>query len=415
MKITKNIISGIGSSLEWYDFALYGYMGPVLAKVFFSAQSSITSVISTYIVFAIGFLARPLGGLIFGYIGDKYGRLQALKLTPICITIATALIAITPSYKTIGFAAIVLITSLRFIQGIFLGGEYAGNIVHLCETSNKRTYFFGSIGSSAASFGIILASFVCYLLYKIFDIDCLINYGWRIGFLLSLPIGIFLYLFRLNMIKEGSIDLWSKTDTDTNKNSNPLKTVFSSHRYLILQCLGLSMHHAVSFYFVFIFIPTLLTNFRQLPESAMLLNNTWFLLFHVILIPLFGYIVNKIGGKKSLIFSCIIFILLTQPLYFLILHGNQNSIILTLNILSIMTAINAAIIPGLLSETIPPLIRYTLLAFTLNISFGILGGLTPVICLYFNNQHSNVISPPNFLILFSLITLLFAFSIKKRV
>ena len=408
--VRKKILSGFGSSLEWFDFAFYGYMGPVIAKVFFIDQAYLSSLISTYLVFAIGFLARPLGGVIFGYIGDKYGRLQALRLTPICITISTASIALLPSYQSIGFPAIIFLVILRFTQGIFLGGEYAGNIIYLCEASNKQHYLWGSVGSATASFGIILASATSYLLYNIFDLTSLINYGWRIGFLFSIPIGIFVYRLRTNM-QENTYDSTCKNSTLL-ENHNPLKIIALSKKLFAIRCFGLTLHHAVSFYFVFMYLPILILKARNLPEASSLLNNTIFLILHATCIPMLGLVVNKVGGRNSLVLSCLALILVTQPVYYLILHGSRLSVYISLAILSLITAFNAAIIPGLLSAIIPYSIRYTLLALVLNISFGVLGGLTTAICLFLSKLDNYFLSPPNFVILFSIITLFFSFSIN---
>lgn len=166
--IKDKIASGLGSVSEWYDFALYGFFAPVIAQLYFPSAAPSIGLLKTFSVFAIGFFARPLGALLFGHISDKYGRTTSLKLTPLLITCPTLFLAILPSYQQIGVYAPCILVVLRIWQGICIGGEYANNIVYLCEsTKPKHIYFLGSIASCTGSLGIFLASSIAAILYKI--------------------------------------------------------------------------------------------------------------------------------------------------------------------------------------------------------------------------------------------------------
>lgn len=192
--------SGIGSVLEWYDFALYGFFAPLIAQLYFPSSSSNIGLLKAFSVFAIGFIARPLGALFFGSISDKYGRITSLKMTPILITLPTMVFSILPTFQEIGLFAPITLTILRIWQGFCIGGEYTNNIVYLCETTNQsRTYFIGSIGSCTGSFGIFLASSIATIWYKIFSSQDLLVWGWRLAFALSSIFGIIVYLLRRNM------------------------------------------------------------------------------------------------------------------------------------------------------------------------------------------------------------------------
>lgn len=409
MLLKKSIFSGLGSSLEWFDFALYGFLGPIFAKIFFShtSQAHWIPLLSTYAIFAIGFAARPIGALIFGYLGDKYGRLVPLRITPLLITFTTAIIAFLPTYKTIGNTAVVLLIIIRIIQGILLGGEFAGNIIYLCESSKKWRYFWGSIGSCTGSFGIILASIIASIFYSYFSYTFMYEYGWRIAFLLSVPLGIFAFIMRLNMSE-------SPEFTNSNTHKNPVIEIFKKYKLMLLTCLGVIYLHATSFYFTFMFIPVFLTKVRHLKESAALIHNTGFLILHLCLIPIFGLIVNGIGGVRSLRYISMAFFILAIPSFYLISHGDKNSIIIGFLLLSTMTAINAAIIPGLLAELIPEKVRYTILASVFNIGFGIFGGITPVVCLLLTNDVNIKISPSIYLMLVAGVTLFTSYLLKTK-
>lgn len=401
MLLKNKLLSGLGSSLEWFDFALYGFLAPIFSQIFFSsAKSHWVSLIATYGVFAIGFIARPVGAIIFGYLGDRYGRLVPLRAIPILITIATALIACLPTYEAVGNLSIVLLVAIRIIQGILLGGEFSGNIVYLCESSTSWKYLWGSLGSCTGSLGIIIASFVATLCYNLFTNDFMYSYGWRIAFLLSIPLGALTFFIRLK-IPESPV-FCPKTKI------NPLVQVIRAHKANLFLGLGIICLHSTSFYFVFMFLPVYLSKFRHLSESAALLHNTAFLLIHLVFIPLFGIAVNFIGGLKSLIVISALFCILSLPIFYYLSHGNGSIIFFCLLALSVMTAANAAIIPGLLTEITPHLVRYTLLGLIFNVGFGIFGGLTPASVLLLTNKSYGTLAPGFYLSTTALVTLVFA-------
>lgn len=412
MKVKNIMASAIGSSLEWFDFALYGFLGPVLAHVFFSNQDSLmTALVSTYGVFAIGFAARPIGAVLFGYLGDRFGRTYSLKLTPICITGSTVLMALLPSYQTAGDLSPLLLVVARFLQGVFLGGEFAGNIVYLCETSIKWRYLFGSLGSCTGSLGIAFASIVASLLYTGLSHEFLQTWGWRLGFLLAIPIGGIIILLR-NRIAEPRE--FQEHLNSMHESTNSLGYIFRSNAKLILLCIGVILLHATSFYFVFMFIPVYLAKMRHSPDMSALAHNAWFLLLHIAAIPVFGVVVNKFGGKKSLILISTLFIVFSCYLFNKIATGSQQEIMISLIVLSLMTAVNAAIIPGLLAEIIPVAVRYTILAFSFNIAFGIFGGITPYLNMLLVTRFNVKLLPSIYLTLCASVTFMIAIWLLKR-
>lgn len=407
MLLKNKIFSGLGSSLEWFDFALYGFLAPIFSSLFFSPaiKSEWLRLSIAYGIFAIGFAARPIGALIFGYIGDKHGRLIALRITPILAALTSVVIAFLPTYKVAGNLAIFLLLITRIIQGIFLGGEFSGNIVYLCESSKTKKYFWGSIGSCTGSLGIILASLASSIFYSVFTHHFMYTYGWRIAFLISVPLGIIAFILRLKMTESPE---FSKNNTA----ENPLAITFKKHKVKLLKCLGLIYLHATSFYFVFMFLPVFLTKIRHLNESAALLKNTGFLIIHLCFIPLFGILVNFLGGMKSLLTISIVFVLTTMPLFYFIAYGTDEQLYFCLFVFSITTAFNAAIIPGLMAMLIPANVRYTILGLAFNIGFGFFGGVVPLLALLLIHHTGSTLSPAVYLTFASLITLITGFTIK---
>lgn len=399
------LASATGSILEWYDFALYGFFGTLFSQIFFPASMpSWLSLMAAYGVFAIGYLARPIGALIFGYLGDRYGRIKVLKITPLLISIATALIGLLPVYKTMGAAVIFLLLLARFSQGVFLGGEFAGNIVYLCESSPKWSYYWGSIASCTGSLGIMLASVTISLVYSSFNHVIVENYIWRAVFLSAIPLGCVVHYLRRDMLETPAYSAIRNMAA-----INPLKKAYFQHKKQFFLALGIVYLHATSFYFVFVFIPLFLSNYKKITQATALVNNAGFLILHIMLIPFFGYLSQKLGGRWMQQAAALLFILLSYWLFLGIDSGSLEYVNGCLLGFSILTAINAGFVPGLLAEVLPVETRYTLLAFCFNLGFGIFGGLTPVLCLLLTRSSYGTISPVFYLIFTSVISLAISF------
>jgi MFS transporter, MHS family, proline/betaine transporter len=193
----KSIIAGcIGNVLEWYDFAIYGFFAPVIAGLFFPSEDKLASLISTFGVFAIGFLMRPVGSVIFGILGDKLGRKRALEISVVMMAIPTTFIGVLPTYSHIGIAAPMLLTLLRLFQGASVGGEFTGSISFVVEHAPKnRRGFYSSWTIFSLLGGILLGSAIASLITNILPKEAVDEWGWRIAFLLGIALGLFgLYL-----------------------------------------------------------------------------------------------------------------------------------------------------------------------------------------------------------------------------
>ncbi len=410
MHIAKKILSGLCSTLEWYDYALYGYFSPIIAELFFPSKIYTNSLLYALGTFAIGFIARPLGALIFGRLGDKYGRVAILKATPILITTPTFLLAILPTYDQIGFVSPLLLIALRIIQGFCVGAEYATNITFLCEHESKnRTYFMGSIGSCIASSGIFLASLIASLCTLLLSSSLLIEWGWRMAFLLSLPLGITSLFIRRTIIESS---IYQNLIKNKNEINNPLSYIFLLKKRKLLLALGLSFLPAISFYYIFTFLPSFLSSILNLKAYSVYSTSAVSLFARLMIIPILGYLADKVGGIKIARLSSFLFLILSYPLLYEILQ--RNHIILVLMVLAALTTLNAATTPGLLIELIPSNVRCTILSIALNISFGIFGGITPALCLSLISLTKNNLAPAYLLIFASIITLLTTFFSQKE-
>lgn len=271
--------------IEWYDFALFGFFVPIFSTIYFKNLDNTENILKLFGIFAVGFIARPIGSIIFGHIGDKFDRVKALKYTPVCMGTLTALIGLIPDYKTIGIYSIVFLLSIRILQGIILGGDFSGNILYLCENSNKYKNVLGGIGSLSGSVGITIASFVSSLVYA-----AKADYLWRIAFIICFPIGIFFTFLRRNMQE-------SKLINKRPKVSNPLQHLIKNDLSFFFYGLGILIAQACSFYFLFFYTPSYINGLGLSFSHASYLINTILLFLHILLIPFFGFVADKFNGK----------------------------------------------------------------------------------------------------------------------
>ncbi len=408
-KIKDRVASSLGSVLEWYDFALYGFFAPLIATLYFPSKTPDVGLLKTFSVLAIGFFARPIGSLLFGYLSDKHGRTRSLKLTPLLIMLPTFIFALLPTYQQIGLLAPITLIVLRLLQGICIGGEYANNIVYLCEsTSRKRIYFLGSIGSCTGSGGIFLAATIATAWHKLFSSEYLLSFGWRLAFLISLIIGITTYFMRRNMQETAIFQATSKIKT---QHDNPLIVSYKTQRQDYFISFGLVLLPATAFYYAFMFLPTYLSSLSTTNVSSILSDNSLFLLVRLLIVPILGLIADKIGGLKIARLSCILFLFLSLPIMHGIIYSQSATIFICA--FALLTTLNAATTPGLLIELLKPSTRCTIFSFAFNFCFGVFGGIVPIIGFFLLNTTGSKTASVYYLMFASIITLIATFFFKK--
>jgi MHS family proline/betaine transporter-like MFS transporter len=412
MRLTSKIASGLGSALEWYDFAVYGYFARIFAQQFFPPHTHfLVGLMASFSVFAIGFAARPLGGVLFGIYGDKYGRLPCLQLTPILITIPSVLIALLPSYVTLGLVAPVLLVLLRIVQGICIGGEFAGNIIYLCEYDLDHRYLVGSLAGVMGGLGILLASLVAVFLYRWLSAAQINAFGWRIAFFLSAVVGSIAYLIRRQLIET---PIYQRLQATASTSTTPLRDALLQNKQTCLAAVGILFLHANSFYFIFMFLPTFLTSHVGLKADISLFHNNILLLANLLLSPLLGLIAQQIGGRPLLLIASLCYLFLSVPLFHLICAGHAPDTYLALWILALLTTLNAGAAPGLLIELLPAPTRYTTFATAFNISFGLFGGSMPLLAYFLIHQTGVLLAPAYYLAGCAFITLITLMSLKTH-
>ena len=379
-------VGAIGNILEWYDFAIYGYFATAIGRVFFPKADPVAQVLMAFGIFAIGFLMRPRGGIVIGYIGDRVSRQAALTVSIVAMAIPTFLVGIMPGYETIGIAAPILLTLCRSIQGLSVGGEYPTSLVYMIEKApaNKRG-FVGAMGSSSAYIGMLLGSGVGAALGAVLSPEHLDAWGWRIPFLFGLVIGLAGYLLR-----RGSPEHTGHTRAVM---TNPVFETFKNHRLLLVKLSGVSAFLAVSFYLIFVYIVSWLELVDKIPPGKSLEINTLSMIVLVPLTLLAGALSDRIGRKPVLIIGALAGLIFSIPLMYGMYH--QSALVIQLSQIgfALVVGLFNGAMPALIVESAPAYIRTTVVALGYNLTMGILGGLTPLVASWLIHRTENEMIP----------------------
>lgn len=396
--------SSFGNILEWYDFGLFAIFSPFFSELFFPQGDSHADLVKTFTVFAIGFVCRPIGSLFFGYLGDRRGRARTLRLSILMISLPTLLIAFLPTWSQVGLLAPILLTLVRIWQGISLGGEYSGNIIYLAESApQSRRATFTSFAATGANLGILLAMIIGTICSSCMSDATLKSYGWRIPYLFSGILSVTIYLTRLNL-DETKIFIWLKQKRKVV--DNPISFAFHKNIPHMLRTLGLVCLGSTFYYFSFIWIPIFLRD--QLHYSTKIISLLMSTLFILMLglVPLAGWLCDKIGRRKLLLFNASAVALLALPALWFLQMGHFFLIMLVLFILTIISSLEQATTSIAVIENFPIPARYTGLSVSYNIGNGLLGGTVPLICAWLIEKFHYNLAPAIYISLCAFITVM---------
>ncbi|WP_341755694.1 MULTISPECIES: MFS transporter [unclassified Candidatus Tisiphia] len=364
----------IGNALEWYDFILYAQFAYILKQKFLP-DSSISEIL-TFAIFAAGFVVRPLGGIIFGNIGDKFGRRISLVIGILTMVVPTTIIGLLPSYNSIGLVAPIILTLVRLVQGFSLGGEFSGCVIYLTEhaPANNRG-IIGSIVYISQCLGMLLGIIIAYLLSSLLSKEDLWSFGWRLPFISSFFVGM-IGMYIRNSISETPI--YAKVRDCGLVLQYPLRELLLNYKKKLWLAIGLYINVTAPFYAATIFIPNyMLTLGYSQAECSTLGSLT--LVTMIITFPITAYISDKIGRKPVILFSCLALIILTYPI-FLMINTKSYYLATTAQILfAVIVAFHMGAIPTILVELFPTSVRFTGVALSCNISAAIFGGTVPMI------------------------------------
>ncbi|KMY54000.1 MFS transporter [Bacillus sp. FJAT-27231] len=402
--------AAIGNLIEWFDYASYGYLATIIAAVFFAPGNEKAALLGTFGVFAVSFLARPIGGLVWGHYGDRLGRKRVLVLTIIMMSLATFTIGLLPGYASIGFAAPCLLLICRIVQGFSASGEYAGASLFIAEyaPAERRGLLVSMVPASTAA-GLLLGAFTAVLLEYGLTQDSLHSWGWRIPFLVSGPLGLIALYIRMKLE-----DTPVFNEMDHEETHQPILSSVRQNRQQILVAFGVICLNAVGFYIILSYMPTYLVNELGFNSITGISTTIVSLATYVILLPFAGMLADRIGRKPVLISACILFILFTYPIFLLLSQGGIYAVAAQI-LLGAILAGNDGVLAAFLSEMFPSSVRYTCFGLSFNMGNAIFGGTAPFIATFLIMQTNNTFAPAFYLIAAALIALLALLRTKETV
>jgi MHS family proline/betaine transporter-like MFS transporter len=364
----------IGNVLEWYDFAIYGYFAFSIGQNFFPQSDPVAQVLAAFGVFAAGYLVRPFGGALTGTIADRFGRQAALSFSVTAMAVPTFLVGLLPGYDTIGIMAPVLLTALRMIQGLAVAGECTTSFTFMIEHAPAhRRGLVGAVASSSATLGMLLGSGGGTFMASLLTVDQLHQWGWRVPFLFGLGVGIVGYLLRRQVHETPAV-----TGQEQRRSRSPLVEILAQDKRLLLRIAGVATFGAVGFYLMFLYVVSWLQMIDGVAPLRALGINTISMAAMIPVMLLAGWLSDRLGRRLILLAGAALGGVGALPFLWLMHHTDPHLILLGQFGFVIAVGIALGVQPSLMVEATPPAIRCTVIALGFNLSYGLLGGLSPL-------------------------------------
>jgi MHS family proline/betaine transporter-like MFS transporter len=395
--VRRGVIAGVvGNMLEWYDFALFGFFAREIGAHFFPADDPTASLIAAFGTFAAGFLMRPVGGALFGWVGDRYGRKQALIWSVLAMAFPSFFIGLLPSAATIGLAAPVLLLVFRLMQGLAVGGEYMASSVFLVEGAPPgRRGLMGSWGPIGASAGILLGSAAGAIVNAVLPAEAVAAWGWRVPFLAGLAVALGGLAIRRHYVERVPHQPVA---------TSPLREAFRTHWRTMLHLIGLVAGGGVGFYAIFVYSTTWLEQTAGVAAETALGINTAAMVLMLFAIPAAGWASDRFGRRPVLAVSAGVLTLMVYPCMALMATGRPASILLGQGILSVLIGAILGILPVTMAELAPWRVRCSVLSVAYNISLALLGGTTPMVAAWLVARTQVALTPAIYVALASALT-----------
>ncbi|HEY3682139.1 MAG TPA: MFS transporter [Streptosporangiaceae bacterium] len=380
--------SFIGTTIEWYDFYIYGTASAlVFGRLFFPGISPAAGIMASFATFWVGFLARPLGGVVFGHLGDRIGRKKTLVTTLLMMGIATFLVGVLPTYAAVGVAAPVLLAVLRAVQGIAVGGEWGGAVLMASESAPKgRGVVFGMFAQQGSPAGSILATLM-FLLFGTLPEGAFLAWGWRVPFLLSAALVIVGLVIRLRVEESPEFaGLKERAEVVRLPVAEVLRTAWPA----VLLGVGASAMGIASAYFTNTFVLSWTTTdlgvHRQTMLNVLLATSVVQFMWQ----PIAALIAERVGSVRFITVSLVGNIIIAVPMFLLI--GTQAPILIFVGIaMSILTGSGYyAVLAGFLANAFAPRVRYTGISLSYQLCSTLIGGTTPLLAEYLLTRSGSI-------------------------
>ena len=394
------VASFMGNFVEWFDYAAYGYLATVIALTFFPQTDSATGLLATFAVFALSFLVRPVGGLVWGHFGDKYGRRSALSWSILIMTVSTFCIGLLPGYNHIGLWAPALLLLIRLVQGFSASGEYAGASAFLAEYApdGKRGFYTSIVPASTAA-GLLFGAVFVAAMHSLMSVENLHDWGWRLPFLLAAPFGLVGRYIRMSLQDSPKfLEMEQRLEAKECATHAPIRELLTVHRRAVMIGIGVTCLNAVAFYLLLSYMPTYLSTEMGMDESDSFIASTVSLATYIGLIFLMGKLSDRFGRKTMLVSASVLFMLLTFPLFGML--GNPSLVVILMIQIAFgaILAMNDGTLPCFLAEIFPTRVRFSGFAFSFNLANALFGGTAPFIATWLIQLTGNKMAPAWYLL-----------------
>lgn len=382
--------SFLGNFIEWFDYATYTYFAITIGAVFFP-ESGVNSTLMAFAVFALSFIFRPLGAVFWGNMGDKKGRKWSLSISIFLMSGAAFLIGCLPSFAAIGIASPVLLLVLRSVQGFSAAGEYSGAAVFLAEyaPADKRGRYCSLVPASTAT-GLFVGSTVALVLKSVLPEAALIEWGWRIPFLMAGPLGYIAHFIRTRLEDSPA---FHEMEHEKKEVDRPSRLVFKKYRRRLLSSIAATMVNSVGFYLVLTYLPTYLTSYTTMGASEAQLATDIALVAYIFIIFGAGRLSDRVGRRRMLLGACATFIVLSIPCFLMLGTASLPIVIVAELIMCVTLSLNDANIACYQAEMFPTEVRYTGAALGSNIAYVVFGGTASFVATALIDATGNGLMP----------------------
>lgn len=399
--------ASIGNALEWFDLVVYGFFAATISRLFFPNENETISLLITLGTFGVSFFMRPLGALVLGVYADRVGRRATLTLAIMLMMFGTLMIAVMPTYSSIGIWAPIGIVIARLIQGFSAGGEFGSATAFLAEHSPDRRGFFASWQVASQGITTLLAAGFGVGLNTWLTTEQLDSWGWRIPFFFGLLIGPVAYYIRTKIDETPEFLASERTET-------PLADTFTKHRMRLVLAIGSVVLGTVATYLV-LYMPTYAVKQLGIPSSAAFAAILVTGVVQFIIAPIVGHWSDRHGRTGIMITSAVLFIIAMYPL-FLLLKASPTfaTMMLVQFVLGVLLAGYFGVLPALLTDLFPTQTRTTGMSLGYNISVTIFGGFAPFIMAWLVSSSGNILAPSFYVIFAAVISLISLLLIRHR-
>ena len=400
--------ASIGNALEFYDILIYGYFAVTISKLFFPTADPTTALLLTFGTFGISYLVRPFGALVLGAYADRNGRRAAMLLSIVIMTAGTGLMAIMPTYATVGILAPIAVLVARLLQGFAVAGEFGSATAFLVEHSKDRKGFFASFQWFGQGVAAVLSSLFGVILYGWLTTEQLEGWGWRVPFFFGLLIGPIGLYIRKHVGETPEF-------RDHGPAHAPLRQMFAAHWDRLLMCIGIVVLSTSSNYII-LYMPTYAIRQLHLPQSLAFTATLIGGLLLTFCAPLFGHLSDRVGRVRMMVIVSALFAVSAYPSFVLLVaNPSLAGIVALVCWLSLLKAAYSGTLPALMAELFPTATRSTGIAVAYNTSVPIFGGTAPLIATWLVATTGSQVAPSYYLIATSVLSLVVLVVIHMRV